>query len=251
MRDEYEKIVKGELSIFAFGLGGAGKTTLGKVLSGKLNLGEVPSSYKLSLTTEKYPVSGRTFATLYVPPGQKGDKQRVYIPEIVQKMSAARRYLVINIVCYGYHSVAQLELNQNEIYRPGMTKDAFMKAFLPEMRSEEIVAFKKLLPHFEAAPGRLRLITLVTKQDLWWDNRKRVEEHYMNGEYGNLVSGLARYRGTHFDHSFVSCALNVLNFSTRDGQVLSKTTAGYDSTLWIANYNLVIEAIRSLLGSAS
>jgi len=85
MRDEYEKIVRGELRIFAFGLGGSGKTTLGKVLSGKLNLGEVPSSYRLSLATETYPVSGRTFATLYVPPGQKGDKQKAYIPDIIAK----------------------------------------------------------------------------------------------------------------------------------------------------------------------
>jgi len=159
--------------------------------------------------------------------------------------------LIINVVCYGYHSLARVDFTHHELYRRGITNEVFMKAFLEKMRLDEVNAFRALLPHFETAPGKLRLITLVTKQDLWWDNRNTVQEHYLNGEYGKLVSDLAAYRGTHFDHSYVSCALNVLNFATSDGHILAKTTAGYDSTHWIGNYNSVIEAIRALLGTPS
>jgi hypothetical protein len=91
------------------------------------------------------------------------------------------------------------------------------------------------------------MVTLVTKQDLWWDRRNEVSEHYERGKYSNILDGIRKHRGANFNHTFVSSSLNLLNFSTKDGALLRKTIEGYDSSLWIANYNNVIESIRSIM----
>ena len=246
MYDIYQRITKGTLSIFSFGAGGSGKTTLGKVLSGKLNLGEVPSTYKVSLDTETYKIPGRGFATLYVPPGQT-DKT-FHLDDLKNKITRSERNLVISVVCYGYHSLAAVEYHKHKLYKKGITKEKFMDAYLRDRQEEEIKVFKDLMPQLKTAPGRLRLITLVTKQDLWWNDRYAVRDHYEKNEYSQLLSELKTHRGgAHFDHVYVSCALNILNFATYDGEVLKENTAGYDSSLWITNYNKVIESIRGIV----
>jgi hypothetical protein len=245
MYDFYQRVANGKLALYSFGAGGSGKTTLGHVLSGKLNLGEVPSSYKVSLTTETYKVSGRAFATLYVPPGQKD--QAFHIDKLKNELAKAEQYLVILVVCYGYHSLSQIEYKHHKLYKSSHTEAEFLDLYLKARQREEVKMLEDLIPYLKTAPGTLRLITLVTKQDLWWSERHIVRDHYEKGEYSKLLSELKTYRGVHFDHNYVSCALNILNFATRDGTVLKKNTAGYDSSLWIANYNRVIESIRSII----
>jgi hypothetical protein len=251
MSDVYQLVKNGQLSVFAFGLGGTGKTTLGRVLSGKLNLGEIPSSYNVSLSTEIYNLGGRAFAAVYVPPGQTREElgKRARWDELQQKMISSKRYIVINVVCYGYHSLAQIGgYKEHSLYTRDLTKQNFMKLYLAKRREQEIeILREELLPQLKIAKGDLRLITLVTKQDLWWDDRRLVREHYQEGEYSDLIAELSGHRGVHFNHAYVSCALNVLNFATSDGEILRKTVAGYDSTHWIANYNLVIESLRAII----
>ena len=156
MSDTFELVTKGELSVFAFGPGGSGKTTLGKVLSGKLNLGELPTSYNLSLTTEAYKLSGRAYAILYVPPGQK-HMRPMHWDALKQRMAASKRYIVINIVCNGFHSLSKIEFKQHKLYKSGTSPRDFMKSYLNEQRQEEIAVLSDLMPHLKSAPGRLRL----------------------------------------------------------------------------------------------
>jgi GTPase SAR1 family protein len=73
-KDLLNAATKGKFRIYAFGPGGAGKTTLAQLLSGEYSLETVPPDYNLSLELEDHGVEGRNFVAVYVPPGQDDKK---------------------------------------------------------------------------------------------------------------------------------------------------------------------------------
>ncbi len=247
LADTKNAITRGELELFAFGPGGSGKSTLGSLISGEYTLETLPATYSLSLEMEEYTVSGRNFIALYVPPGQE-DKRAYHWDELYKKMASANRYAIINFLCWGYHSLSKIDLADHALYKPGMSTNDFLSLYLAERRTVEVAIMRELIPHLKSTPGKLRLITLVTKQDLWWDERTQVRQHYQNGEYGGLIEEIRRHKGdAHFSHDYASCALNLLNFRTQDGVVLKNTVSGYDKNLFVGNYNELIGKLRGIL----
>jgi hypothetical protein len=94
------------------------------------------------------------------------------------------------------------------------------------------------------------MVTLVTKQDLWWSQRHEVKAFYETGAYNALINDLRKHKGeANFSHDFISASLNLLNFKTEDGTVLTKTVAGYDNALRIANFHYAMRHIRGLMGN--
>lgn len=80
------------------------------------------------------------------------------------------------------------------------------------------------------------MITLVTKQDLWWNERNKVKDHYMNGEYNSTIEKVMGRRGrNNFAHEYVSASLVLSNFSTSSGELLAPNTAGYDQNIQLEN----------------
>ena len=237
-----------QFKAFAFGPGGVGKTTLGKLLSGEYSIESVPPDYDLSIESEEYGIRGRFFVGLSVPPGQE-DKRGYHWDELYRDIADAKRYAIIKVVSWGYHSLAKIEKSNHRLFVPGMNDADFLSKFLEDRRAAEISVLRELLPHLKTAPGKLRMLTLVTKQDLWWSDRSAVKAFYEGGEYNALIEELRNHKGiANFSHDYVSASLNLLNFRTYDGTVLTKTIAGYDSALWIVNFNNAINHIRGLVG---
>lgn len=76
------------------------------------------------------------------------------------------------------------------------------------------------------------MVTLVTKQDLWWKERAKVQDYYVKGEYGMAIDELASAIGhRNFQHEFIPVSLTLSSLASRDGQVFAPTTAGYDMPL--------------------
>ena len=237
----------GQFKCFAFGPGGVGKTTLGKLLSGEYTLENVPPDYDLSLEREEFGVEGRYFVGLNVPPGQE-EKRGYHWDQLYREISGARRYAIINVVSWGYHSLGKIEMSQHKLFRPGMSPEQFLSVFLDDRKAAEIALLREMLPHLKSTPGNLRMLTVVTKQDLWWSERNAVKNYYEDGEYNQLIEDLRRHKGSaNFSHDYVSASLNLLNFRTADGVVLTNTIAGYDSALWSVNFNSMINHIRGLI----
>jgi hypothetical protein len=93
------------------------------------------------------------------------------------------------------------------------------------------------------------MLTLVTKQDLWWHERYDVKDFYERGAYNELINELRAHKGAaNFSHDYVSASFNLLNFRTYDGKVLQSTEGGYDSTIWVANYKNVLNHIKAMIG---
>lgn len=123
-----------------------------------------------------------------------------------------------------------------------------MAVYLPEMRRLELDSLREIVPHLKAALGRLWMITLVTKQYLWWANREAVRRHYAEGEYSALIEEIARARGDdNFRHDYLSASLVLSNLRTDPGEVLASTVAGYDQGLRLANLNRLFDAVVVLV----
>ncbi|WP_024339489.1 hypothetical protein [Bradyrhizobium japonicum] len=246
-KDLLEAAKGGKFKLFIFGEGGVGKSILGKLLAGELSLETVPPDYDLSLEKEVGAIEGRFFVASYVPPGQKNKRGYAW-DELYKEIQTAERYAIINVCAWGYHSLAKLEFKHHKLYRAGISSDEFLKLYLEEQRFAELRALEELVPHLKTSPGKLRMLTLVTKQDLWWTDRSQVKNHYEIGRYSELVRSIEDHKGkANFSHDYISASLNLLNFKTEDNVVLTQTVGGYDNGLRIVNFNNAIRAIRGLI----
>ncbi len=83
---------------------------------------------------------------------------------------------IINVVCYGYHEYAR---GKEQAFGADGTLNM---NYLEDNRAREIRALKEW-SEMLGGNAPYRLITVITKADLWWDNKDDVFRHYENGEY--------------------------------------------------------------------
>jgi hypothetical protein len=61
-----------------------------------------------------------------------------------------------------------------------MTLEEFLREYAAVCRNRELDVLRRIEPHLSIADQRKTIvITLVTKQDLWWNNRLEVNKHYV------------------------------------------------------------------------
>jgi energy-coupling factor transporter ATP-binding protein EcfA2 len=238
-------IVNGTTRVVVFGAGGTGKTTLGRYLSGVLDTDSAVDPYEETMSRVDFSFGGKIPGIVLVPPGQSRRRANTW-DELFQILSQGKAVGVINVVCNGFHST-ELELSRLRVFQKDLPFEAIRERYVEQMLSEELDALSETIPHLKAAKGDLWMITLVTKQDLWWTDRYKVRDYYQNGEYGKLVDDVMRHRGeAHFKHDFFSAALVSQNLTTRDGQELASTVAGYDDPLRLTNLGRFAKALADL-----
>ena len=235
------------LIVVVFGSGGVGKTTLGKLLSGEFDPTENPRRYIQTIRTESFPLKGDTFGTLLVGPGQQR-RRRTNWDALVNRLTAGKAVGVINVVSWGHHSVSGLQSYKEDrrVFTSGMSKEDFVEKFLAENRAEEIVALKEILEPMQRATSNFWMLTVVTKQDLWWDRREDVRDFYERGEYSEVIGSITRARGNRFQHELVSVSLKRENLGT-ETEVLVPTVAGYDDNLQRLNLAELSNTLKEFL----
>jgi hypothetical protein len=238
--------------VAVFGAGGVGKSTVGKFLAGTLTDEELLKGYLDSFATEKLPISERSFGHVLVASGQR--RRQSVREELLELVRDGKIGGVINVVAYGYHSFpGDAEGFRNDAaFRDGMDPPAFMDAYLAARRRDELEQLSEAADALSKAPKPLWLLTLVAKQDLWWDRREEVETHYSGGEYKSLIDRIVGGRGKRgFRHELVSAALTWENLSYGSGETLAKTAAGYDHAARSANLARFGRAVRQMLDAVS
>jgi hypothetical protein len=240
------KLFQGTGQIPIFGDGGTGKTTLGKFLVGELDTDIAVGKYRTTLETDKFSLPGEIPCVLHVPPGQERYRP-AHWPALYRLLSEGKAGGIINIVSWGYHST-ELEYERHTVYRKGMSEAEYIDAYLEYNRQREIKALQELAPHLQAVAKKFWMITLVTKQDLWWPERHKVEKHYKDGEYEACIQGITRVRGVaNFIHHYYSVSLIPENLATLDGKILARTAYGYDQPIRIANLTSFAQGLNDLL----
>jgi hypothetical protein len=244
----FKRIKDGELAIAIFGAGGTGKSTLGKYLSGKLENSQLSSGYQESISIEKYTLESSVIGSAIVVPGQ--ERRQDSWDDLLRTISQGKVSLIINVVSWGYHSFGELSYQQSSLYKSGITNQEFLEVYTEEHRQEELQALTKITPHLSVADSKKRkilFITLVIKQDLWWNERLKIQDYYQKGEYENKIQTIRNKLGSsNFIHEYCSASLVIENFVSGTNELLLPTTQGYDERFKFANLKFFLNIIESL-----
>jgi len=233
-------LLHGRVRVAIFGAGGVGKTTLAQYLSGQLSVGRVMGTYNESIGVEHFPLQGDLVCTLIVPPGQTHRRDTTW-DELYRDLSKGRSCGIINVVSYGLHAFMEPSYKDVPIYTPTMTEHEFLLAYTENRRNEELAIMERLVPHIKAASGKIWMITLVTKQDIWWPNRTSIRDYYTGGTYDGYIRDIAATRGQqNFAHEYLSASLTISNVATQAGELLWPTASGYDDNIRMANLNRLL-----------
>jgi GTPase SAR1 family protein len=236
--------------ILVLGAGGVGKTTLGKFFASH-SQGNNPDvrniTYAESLRSEKFQFDFESKATVVIPPGQERHIAR-HLPDTFRSLSNGKVSGIINVVSYGYHSMMIDSYKQFAQHQDGMSKDEVFATYANERKDDELKLLSKLTPFLIANDKRFWMLTLVSKQDLWWDEQKAVEEYYKSGPYNDLIMQIQQKKGEHnFRHEFVSASLLINNLRSGDGDTLAQTTAGYDEYTKLAHLSHLLRVVDEML----
>jgi hypothetical protein len=89
---------------------------------------------------------------------------------------------IINVVFYGYHEYGA---DLHAVFTDG---DQPKSEYLDRHRLIEIEALKEVLPLVGSRDTCDFFLTVITKSDLWWDDRLAVIPYYTLGDYANELS---------------------------------------------------------------
>lgn len=239
-------IQSGTWKVPVFGAGGTGKTRLGKFLAGEIDTDIAIPRFRESIVTEQFSMPGSVPAIFLVSPGQKRRRPSAW-HDLFRLMSKGKARGVINVVSWGYHSTG-IDYKRHQAYDSTRTPEQNLDAFLDYNRREETSALDAIVPHLRMVSGKFWMITLVTKQDLWWRERESVVRHYQEGEYGARIADITAVKGSEeFVHMYFFVSLVPQNLTTRDGTKLAITTAGYDQPLRVKNLHEFLEGLNEML----
>lgn len=247
-KDFYNRIAKGQNLVVFFGAGGTGKTTTGQVISGELDLSEFKGEYDLSTEVEKKGIKDRYFINVQIPPGQKIYRDAIWSNLIREIIKSKRVPIIVNVVCWGMHSPAHTELSSIPEFSDGVNEQTVNK-FMERNRRDELEALKDIAKHSSLFKTPIKMLTLVTKQDLWWNEREAVKEFYEEptGEYQAIIAEMRKSIGSNnFTYETWSVSYGHINQTTADGHKIFATAAGYDDVTQITHLKRLEQKMDAL-----
>ncbi len=231
--------------LLIIGPGGAGKSTLARILSkGYDPLFDLPGEYAESIDVETYRLGGKHKAEITVPPGQHARRPSTWA-NLHSDLAAGKFQGIIFLVAYGYDSF-MISYKQHRFYKSD--KDEFLKNYCSKQRAEELDILRQLAPHVAASNRKIWFLTLVTKEDLWWNESSQMYTHYREGEYADIVESIRNEKGNSlFRSELASASLVISNFVTGRNEQLKPNTAGYDQNLQVKSLRRLLLTIDALL----
>lgn len=219
------------------GAGGVGKTSISLLLADKKD--EIPFEYDSSISLE-----GEQFgkSTLIVAPGQETRADNYWMA-IQKDLNDGKIKGLINVVAYGYHAIETSSLSDLSFYTSEMTNEDFILQYVASKKQQEIDLLKQLANSLRGFKKEIWMLTIVNKQDLWWDDRNEVMEFYTKGVYNDTIQELSSKIGANnFTHEYVSMSPIINNFRVNQ-HVIKPNSTGYDQLLQKLNESKVLEIL--------
>lgn len=188
--------------------------------------------YKPSIETTKRR-AGRVRGLLVDVPGESRHQEKW--DSVLLLLARASNPVIVNVVSYGFHAPSRLERSS-------------LLPYLRERRDLELESVSFLVKNLEAFPQPVSMLTVATKEDLWWGQHDKVDRHY-RGKYQRIVNRLQLLRGRtgprRFCHYFASASLLIANFVDRQGFVVRETARSYDDRLKLLSHERLVGALRA------
>jgi energy-coupling factor transporter ATP-binding protein EcfA2 len=236
-----------ERGILIIGPGGAGKTTLARLLSGSYNwLTDEPGKYDQSFQLEEYSLEDDPGVNLLVMPGQTLERNLLW-DGIGKRVAAGEFRGIIIVASYGHNTLREGSYKHHPL---GLgTKDEFLTRYLEQQRVEEVRVLNQLVPYVRMTNQKLWLLTVVTKEDLWYSDTQAVNAYYAEGAFGTALKNLVTDKGQQlFRHEASTASLVISNWTTSTNESLVKNTAGYDHAKCVGSIRRLMECLESLIG---
>lgn len=241
-----KRIRDGEVKIGVFGAGGTGKTTLSYFLAGKLN--ELSLQYQETPSDEKVKIGKNVMGVYWVAPGQEA-RIKTDWPKMFREISSGKVTGIINVVSYGYHTTdSRIPWTEmDKYYQSDFSKEQFLTAFQKARLDMELRFMDELVPRIKDSKNKIWMITLITKQDLWWPDRVAVQNYYTKGDYNLKIEDIQKQKGLeNFRHDFLSTSL-VINSLRIGPDIFVENSQGYDVPLQNANLLMFLNRIETCL----
>lgn len=222
-----KRFKRGKFRIVIFGASGTGKTTLARKLAGgdQHILGQ---TYHESFSTEESEIETAPASHVLTLPGQQ-HRMPDAIRRIRADISDGRIHGAIHVVSLGFHSFRpdDVAYTRHPLFRDGMSPDDFLTAYRTEMLKRELRALEGMAACIrDSRNHKFWLVTLVTKQDLWFDEQD--SKSYDTDQYNMIINTIKQSRSG-FRHELFSGSLGCHNFKDSRGNSLKSIVAGYDN----------------------
>jgi hypothetical protein len=227
----------GQPTFVVFGPGGNGKSTL-KIFLETLSENELQTKYEMDQIRETGKIKGRQFSNVTVFPGQP-EYRDPQVTERRQWLQGIRRLFIVLCFSFGYRAV--------DVYQSA-SRDAFQANL--QARQEELVYANDILRKIHTMCGfpQYRILSMILKQDLWWDEQVDVRDFYRN-EYEPVIKTF--WEDTvgkdHVHHHVFPMCLIRSNLKDRNGVIIKEGCGSYDEATRRMHTNYFLSNLRSIL----
>ncbi len=233
--------------ILVLGAGGVGKSTLGHLLAG--TAGAAVGEYAESHRIEEFRLTDDESVSLIVLPGQRHRRDSTW-RDLEKEIEDGNVRGVILVNSWGYHALGAISYKEHVLWEANPAKREFLAKFLEHCRQDEIEILRRVGENIKKSPGKVWLLSLVTKEDLWWNKRSEVLDHYQaeTGGYGSAVAEIQSAKGNRdFRAEFQSTSLVISCFRTGLDEELAKNLAGYGQPEQSASFQRLFRCLEGLI----